>query len=127
MPMPSRTFSDYGADFGFMMSEAPGRISREQGVLGPTTKTLKGGTVLGQITATGVYMPLAPGATDGTQNAIAILGMEAKISATPQRIALGAREFEAAARMLFWPTGISDVAKKAAEAQLGAKNILVRY
>lgn len=127
MPMPVKTFSDYGANFGFMMSELPGRASREQIVLAPTTVPLKAGTVLGLVTATGQYKPLAPAATDGTQNAIAILAIGKPVSTKVQRVTIGARGFEAAARMLIWPTGITDVQKKAAEAQLGAKNILVRY
>ena len=127
MPMPVKTFSDYGANFGFMMSELPGRASREQPVLAPTTVTLKAGTVLGLVTATGQYKPLAPAASDGTQNAIAILAIGKPASTKVQRCTIGARGFEAAGRMLIWPTGITDVQKKAAEAQLGAKNILVRY
>jgi hypothetical protein len=126
MPMPVRTFSDFGADFGFMMSEAPGRISREGVLIGPTAVRLPAGTVLGQITATGIYVPLNLTATDGSQNAIAILGMSAKVKATNQRKAIGARQFEAAGALLFWPTGITAVQKKAAEAQLGLKTILVR-
>jgi hypothetical protein len=127
MPMPVKTFSDYGADFGFMMSELPGRASREGVVIAPTAVPLKAGTVLGVITATGLYKPLTLGATDGSQNAAAILAMGQPVSTGPQRCTIGARGFEAAARMLFWPTGITDVQKKAAEAQLGTKNILVRY
>jgi hypothetical protein len=127
MPMPVRTFSDYGADFGFMMSELPGRASREQVVLAPTTKVLKAGTVLGVITATGIYAPLNPAAADGTQNAVAILAMSQKVNTNPKRCTVGARGYEAAGNMLFWPTGITAVQKKAAEAQLGTKNILVRY
>ncbi len=127
MPMPEKAFTDYGKDFAFMMSEAPGRISREQGVLAPTTKRLPAGTVLGQLSANGQYVPLNPAGNDGSQTAIAILAIGVGISASPQRIALGAREFEAAGRMLFWPDGISAPQKKAAEQQLATKTILVRY
>jgi hypothetical protein len=127
MPMPQKVFTDYGKDFAFMMSEAPGRISREQGVMAPLAAAAKAGTILGQITASGQMTPLNPAATDGSQTAVAILAIGLPASTSVQRCALGARQFEAAARMLFWPSGISPAAKKAAEAQLATKAILVRY
>lgn len=127
MPMPTKVFGDVGQDFGFLMSEAPGRISREQANLGPITGVAKGGTVLGFITATNRYVPLNPAAADGSQNAAAILGIRREASTQPQRIAIVARHCEVAARLLIWPAGLSPEAKKAAEAALATKNILVRY
>lgn len=127
MPMPEKRFTDYGKNFGFMHSELPGRMSREQVEVAPTTKKLPAGTVLGIITATGLYAPLNPTANDGSQTAQAILAMGVGISAQPTRVTVGARGFEAAANMLFWPTGISEPGKKAAEQQLAIKQIIVRH
>lgn len=125
-PMPQKIFSDYGKDAAFLMSEAPGRISREQAVIGPLTARTPGGTVLGQITATGVYVPLAPAANDGSQVAAAILMLGQKVNTGPTRAAIVARQCEVADRMLFFPTGITENQKKAAVAQLATKTILVR-
>jgi hypothetical protein len=49
MPMKTMTFSDANRDFGFLASESPGRISREQTTLaGPRLTDLMPGTVLGR-------------------------------------------------------------------------------
>lgn len=49
MPMATKTFSDANRDFGFLASEAPGRISREQTTLaGPRANDTLPGTVLGK-------------------------------------------------------------------------------
>lgn len=48
-------------------------FSREEVTLAAaSTMTVKRGTVLGIITATGKYVPSVSGASDGTQNAVAI-------------------------------------------------------
>lgn len=127
MVMPTKVYGDVGQDMGFLMSEAPGRISREQGVLAAQATRTLGGTVLGLVTATGKYVPLAPAANDGSQNAAAILGIQRKASTGDLRCALVARQCEVAAALLIWPSGITDVQKKAAEAQLALKTILVRH
>lgn len=127
MPMPTLVFGDVGQDFGFLMSEAPGRITREQANIGPLTSVAKGGTVLGLITATNVYVPLNPAAADGSQNAAAILGIRRKASTKAQRCAIAARDCEVAADLLIWPAGMSQAAIKAAEAALATKTILVRH
>ena len=69
----------------FILSESPGKISRDTVVVtvGATT-TLQAGQVLGKITATGKYVPVANGATpasDGSQVAAAIL-YEQQVNAT---------------------------------------------
>lgn len=127
MPMPIKTFTDYGKDADFLMSEAPGRISREQVVLGPLTQRTPSGTVLGQVTANGQYVPLNPAASDGSQVAVAILMLGQRANTGTTRATIIARKAEAAAKMLFWPAGITESQKKAAEAQLATKTLLVRH
>ncbi len=126
--MPTKTFNDYGRDADFLMSEAPGRISREQAVLAPRPTRTLGGTVLGIVTANGRHAPLAPAANDGSQTAASILMLQRAADPTnPKRCAIVARDCEVNGRLLIWPAGITDNQKKAAEAALAAKGIIVRY
>ena len=55
----------------FILSEANGTLSRENGVI--ALGTLVPGTVLGQITASGKYVELDPDATDGSEDAAGVL------------------------------------------------------
>jgi len=45
-------------------------------------KALKAGLVLGKVAASKKYVPLAPGASDGSQNAVAILAGDIVLPAT---------------------------------------------
>lgn len=65
-------FNEKRHDGGFLVSEANGHRSRERAVIA-STADLEAGTVLGLATATGIYAPVNPAATDGTQTASAIL------------------------------------------------------
>lgn len=56
----------------FLLSEAPGTISREAINVAPGP-ALTPGQVLGLITASGEFAPYSPTAEDGTENALAIL------------------------------------------------------
>jgi len=58
---------------GWIVSEANGYQSRSQGVVASGSGILKSGTVMGQLTANAKYVPYAPGASDGSQNAVAFL------------------------------------------------------
>jgi hypothetical protein len=58
---------------GWIVSEANGYQSRTQGVVASGSGILKSGTVMAIVTASGKYKPYAPGASDGTQNAVALL------------------------------------------------------
>ena len=224
MPLPIKTFSDAGYDAGFLMSEAPGRISREQVLLAARATDTIAGTVLGKVllgaaTVTpaaqagnvgngsigaptadagapaGVYrvaivaaaanagkfevegpdgavvgagnvavafngpinFTLADGSTDfavgdaftvtvayaagsgqvallnlaatsGAQIADCILLLrQAANESAAKRCAVVARDCEVNGNLLIWPAGITTDQKKAAEAQLAAKGILVRY
>jgi hypothetical protein len=65
-------FNEKRHDGGFLISEANGHRSRERAVIA-SSADLEAGTVLGLTTATGIYAPVNPAATDGTQTAAAIL------------------------------------------------------
>ena len=106
--------------------EADQLYSRERATLtaGPA---LRLGTVLGCVTASGVFAPLAPAAKDGTQIAAAVLLFDCQASASnrPHAIIL-ARHAIVAHHAVVWPDGITAEQQHNAIVQLRAQGILVR-
>jgi hypothetical protein len=74
----------------------------------------------------GSLKPLAPAATDGTQNAAAILFEGCDATSADVRRTYTARDSEVQADMLTWPVGITDTQKNAALASLAALGIIAR-
>lgn len=63
--------------FEFIVSEAPGALSRDQvTVTVPANTTLRGGSVMGQISATEKYTQYDDANTDGSEDAAGVLGNE---------------------------------------------------
>ncbi|MBB2841457.1 UNVERIFIED_ORG: hypothetical protein GGE64_005240 [Rhizobium etli] len=110
----------------YLVSEANGFRSREVGVIASGSGKLDAGAVLGQVTATKKYKPLAPAASDGTQNAAAILFEACDATSADVRRTLTARDSEVQAAVLVWPAGTTDNQKTAALAQLAALGIASR-
>jgi hypothetical protein len=109
----------------FLVSEANGSQSREVGVMQGGV-AVPAGTVLGKITATGVFVPLAPAAADGTQNAAGVLYQS--VAATELAVARTyiARWAEVNGNVITWPSGITGPQKTTALGQLTTLGILVR-
>lgn len=124
---PQKTF-EHTLNSDFIIEEANGMISREQ-ILLYRGVAVKPGTVLGKITASGLYKPLDLAATDGSQNAAGILvhGRDALAGADTRRAPAIVRHADANGHKLVWPAGITVNQRKAAEAQLAALSVLVRY
>lgn len=124
---PAKTYTQV-LDGDFVINEANGTMSREQILLLRGAK-LDGGTVLGKVTASGLYAPLNLAAADGTQNAAAVLRdkRDALTTADTRRAVVMARNCDLNGNKLIWPAGITAAQRKAAEAQLAATAILVRY
>ncbi|ASS56878.1 head decoration protein [Rhizobium leguminosarum] len=110
----------------YLVSEANGFRSREVGVIASGSGKLDAGAVLGQVTATKKFKPLAPAAADGTQNAAAILYEACDATSADVRRTLTARDSEVQAAVLVWPAGATDNQKTAALAQLAALGIASR-
>lgn len=105
----------------FLVSEPDTNISRKAGTL--ASGNCQAGTVLGQLTSGGNYVPLLPGADTGAQTAAAILfaPVDATGGAKP---CLVVHRLAAVNRAeLVWPAGISPENAAAAIAALEAKNI----
>jgi hypothetical protein len=114
---------------GYIISESEGATggmrSRDVGVLASGTVGVSG-LVLAIVTASGKFAPLAPGTSDGTQNAAAVLFTGVDASAADKEVVVHVRECEVHDAKLIWPAGISTPNKAAAIAALKLKGIIVR-
>lgn len=108
----------------FLLAEMPGTISRDKvTVLVPADTTLNPGTVLGQVSATGKYVPFDDAASDGRETAAGILNEKlvnegVAADATATIINWGA---EVRADDLEWEVGVDEDAGLADLAALGIK------
>lgn len=110
----------------YLVSEANGFRSREVGVIASGSGKVEPGAVLGRITASKKLVPLAPGASDGSQTAVAILFEGCDATSADVRRTITARDAEVQAAVLVWANGVTDTQKTAALAQLAALGIAAR-
>ena len=99
--------------------------SREVGVITGGAAYVAG-TVLGKITASGKLTILTPAASDGSQNAAAVLYGPVDTTAGDRSATINVRLTEVNGLVLTWPTGITGVQQSAAIAQLAALGVIVR-
>lgn len=109
---------------GFIVSEPDVNLSRKVGMIAGNDKHLPG-TVLGQLTVGGNYVPLAPGEDDGSQNAAAILFDHVDATDAPVPGVVVHALASVNGSEIIWPPGIDDNTKATAIAALAAKNIVV--
>lgn len=110
----------------YLVSEAEGYRSRDVAVIASGAGKLDAGAVLGRVTASKKLVPLAPGASDGSQNAAAILYEACDATSADVRRTITARDAEVQAAVLVWAGGVNDSQKTAALAQLAALGIVAR-
>jgi hypothetical protein len=109
----------------FVVSEGNGAISREK-ITVAEGANLVTGTVLGKITATGLYVMHDNGLSNGAQNAAAILYADVDATDGDKAGVAIERLAEVHGDLLTFKAGISGANKTAAIAALAAKNIIVR-
>ena len=108
-------------------TEGPNRYSRDEVTIASGSGEIEIGEVLGKVTTTGKYKPLAPAATDGTQNAARISLQNADATAADAvRVVVLSRHAEVVRQALVWPAGITDSQKATALAQLETAGIVAR-
>lgn len=117
---------DMARTAAYIISEAAGHRSRDQGLVGTGADVVKAGTVMGKITADGKLMPLDTAAVDGTEAAAGILYQGCDATSADVRRTYTARDTEASDAQLTWPDGISAGDKATAIAELAALGIIVR-
>lgn len=108
-------------------TEGPNRYSRDEVTIASGSGEIEIGEVLGKVTATGKYKPLAPAATDGTQTAARVSLQNADATAADAvRVVVLSRHAEVVRQALVWPAGITDNQKATALAQLETAGIVAR-
>lgn len=106
-----------------VVSEANGARSREEAVL--ATGNLPAGSVLA-LNGDGDYVPLEPGAADGTEDAKAVLYAATDAGAAPQPCVVHVRACEVARELLGLPDGITEPQITKAENDLIGRGVIPR-
>jgi Bacteriophage lambda head decoration protein D len=110
---------------GFLISEADGKLSRDNVTL-VSGQNLVAGTVLGKISASGKYAAYDDQASDGTQTAVAILYEASDASGGDLVVCAITRSAEVNGNELTWPTGSpADITAGVADLA-GTPQIIVR-
>lgn len=94
---------------------------------GGAAVTFEIGSVLGKVTASGKLVPLAPGASDGSQTVAALLGDRVTVAAGAETVKLTVDRMAILRdSQIVWPVGITGPQKTTAIGQLAALHILIR-
>lgn len=110
----------------FLIGEYEPNLSGENITLAPTTVELPDGTVLGKITASGLYVPLNPAAADGSQNFAGILHGRRPISTGNQRAAAVVRKQVINSNLVTYVVAATAPQRAAVEAQAAAAMVMFR-
>lgn len=119
------TFNEPVRPLEFLQTEANGQISREKVSIAAAAPAMVAGTVLGRITASGLWTVYNNGAVDGTEVARGILAYDVPDSASNQDATVITRHAEVKASMLNWNSQLQ-AAIDAGIVDLAAADILVR-
>lgn len=94
---------------------------------GGSAATFEIGLVLGRLTTGGKLVPHAPAASDGSENAVAVLAERVTLGATSDARKLTVSRLAILREsQIVWASGISAPQKAAAIAALEARHILIR-
>jgi len=121
--MPVQAEPNYLGDW--LKFEEDNNYSRDE-VTVASGQNLAAGTVVGVITASGKVTQLAPGASDGSQNAAGVLLNAVDASTGDKPGVIIARHAVCSDKGLVWPASITDPQKSTAISQLKALGVLVR-
>lgn len=110
----------------FLLSEAPGTLSREAVVIASGAGALAAGTVLGKVTASGKYIAYDDDNSDGSQAATGVLLAAVDATSADQDAVMIARLAEVADAKLVWASTNDAGDITAGKVDLAALNIIVR-
>lgn len=121
-------YPEGGGDGLYRLGQWDPNQNSEQITLAATAVALPAGTQLGKVTATGKYVPLAPGAADGSQNWAGTLYGARPISTGDQRAVADVRgPGHVNARLLTYINAVNAGQKATVEAAMSAAGIQPRY
>lgn len=122
-----QNFDDTKAGAGhFLIGENDPNLSNESITLAPTGVDLLAGTILGKITASGLYVPINPAAADGSQNFAGILYGRRDTNASNQRATAVVRRQVVNSNLLTYVNAANAAQKTAIEAQAAAAMVMFR-
>lgn len=113
-------------DGHFLIGEYDPNLSGDSIVLAPTAVELPAGTALGKVTATGLYVPYNPAASDGSQTFACLLFGRRPISAGNQRAAGVFRKAVANFNLLTWVVAANTAQQNAAIATAATNHLMIR-
>ena len=111
-------------DAAFLLTEANDWRSRDEVVVDGSGGALDAGTILGRVTASGKFVRHAPGASDGSQNAVAVLMFGIGEEEAPRTVI--ARDAEVIANMLIHSDGATAQQQTDALEALKGSGIIAR-
>lgn len=117
-------FTQSTPNFGCIISEAEGSLSREEVTIVPGEQ-VEPGTIMG-VRDDGKYQQLDPDSSEGNDAAVAILCARVEASAEDRAGVVIERLAEVRDADLIWPDGISTAETATAVAELLARNIKIR-
>lgn len=127
-PIRDNIPTDGMGDGAYLIGNFDNNRTNVQGMLAAKATEYKAGTVLGKITSTGVFTPLNPAASDGSQNFAGINYSRRPANASAaQRGAITVREATLNSNLLVWEITVSAPQKAAAEAQMAAAGVIPGY
>lgn len=113
-------------DAAFLVSEAPGSLSRETVTVASGAGALVAGTVMGKVTASGKYIPYDDDNVDGSEAAVGLLLSAVDATSADQDATLIVRLAEVASSLIVWASTNDSGDKTAGLADLAAKFVIPR-
>lgn len=120
------TFTEGTQAGEFIVSEAPGTLSREVVTIVSGSGVITAGMVLGKITATGKYKPYDDDNVDGSETAAAIAYSGVDATSADKVVPVIFRNAEVKLSSIQWAATNDATDKTNGLADLAAKNIIVR-
>lgn len=124
------SFTERARPLAFILSEAPGTLSRDTLVIASGSGKLQAGTVLGMVTASKKHVPSPNAETagkEGAETAVAILGYPVDATSADVNAVCITNDTEVKDPMLIFDASVNDATKRGAKlTQLRAKTIKAR-
>jgi len=127
LPIRDNIPLDGMGDGAYLIGNFDNNRTNAQVMLGVKATDYLPGTVLGKITATGIYVPLAPAAADGSQNFAGINYSRRPAATVAQRGAATVREATLNSNLLYYENAVTAAQKTAIEAQMAVQGIITGY
>lgn len=127
LPIRDNIPLDGMGDGAYLIGDFDNNRTNAQAMLAAKATPYLPGTVLGKITATGIYTPVNPAASDGSQLFAGILYGGRPASTSTQRAAITVREATINSNLLVYDVAVSGPQKATIETAMAAQTIIGGY